>query len=495
MQAPHIFVGLPASPAENNCACSDSIPLARELAQPIQGHFTIVPNLFRAPLPERHEVACAPAAGSPIVVLNASASAILDSFAMPHALDHPPVIDGIERITIMSVAQRLATHRLIVPADGTSFSPPLPPSTTLTAWMHITNACNLRCSYCYIAKSSDAMNEETGRAAVESVVSAALRHSFRAIKLKYAGGEASLNTRLIQTLHAYADDLTHINELELHEAVLSNGVFLSDRFLAFLRDANMRLMISLDGIDGVNDAQRPFVNGRGSFQHIERTIQRALALGIRPDLSITVTGRNAGQLADVVTFALERGLRFNLNFYRENDQSAHLTEFDNDNQRLIDGMRAAFAVIGERVPPFRLIDGLIDRSGFNAAHTHACGAGHDYMVIDPHGNVSRCQMEIEQPITHIRSIDPLQAIRLEPTGFRNLSVDHKEGCRDCIWRYWCGGGCSLLTHRSHGRNDIRSPYCSVYTALYPDAVMLEGLRLWHWGAAIDSHSEVVERLI
>jgi uncharacterized protein len=58
-----------------------------------------------------------------------------------------------------------------------------------------------------------------------------------------------------------------------------------------------------------------------------------------------------------------------------------------------------------------------------------------------------------------------------------IDVDKKEGCRTCTWRYWCGGGCPLVTYRMTGRNDIRSPNCAIYKALFPDAVRLEALRL------------------
>ena len=39
----------------------------------------------------------------------------------------------------------------------------------LTAWLHVTNACNLRCPYCYVNKSAEGMDEPIGRAAVEAM--------------------------------------------------------------------------------------------------------------------------------------------------------------------------------------------------------------------------------------------------------------------------------------------------------------------------------------
>jgi len=35
----------------------------------------------------------------------------------------------------------------------------------------------------------------------------------------------------------------------------------------------------------------------------------------------------------------------------------------------------------------------------------------------------------------------------------------------------------LLTYKATGRYDVKSPYCRVYKAIYPELLKLEGLRL------------------
>lgn len=68
-------------------------------------------------------------------------------------------------------------------------------------------------------------------------------------------------------------------------------------------------------------------------------------------------------------------------------------------------------------------------------------------------------------------------IHADPSGVQNLSVEEKEGCKTCLWKYWCAGGCPLSTFRATGRYDVKSPNCHIYKALYPEVVRLEGLRL------------------
>jgi len=471
--------------AGGDCACPDGglSPALPIIAPNIAALWRIPPDLVRTRLDEEHTLLFNPTGQSGPVVVNRSAAALLDGFCSARRLDDFALPSGVDPADGLSATQRLAELSLLV-------SGPIAPTLerrapqTLTAWLHTTNACNLACSYCYIDKSAEPMSEETGRQAVDAVFRSALAGGFRAVKLKYAGGEATLNFKLVMLLHRYAKGLAQQYNLDLHGVVLSNGIALTRPMLDFLRDEGIRLSISLDGVGETHDRQRAFVNGKGSFTHVQRGIDRALAQGVTPFLSITVTAESADHLPEAVAFALDRDLPFNLNFYRDHSAIAGPVALRADNERLVAGMQAAFALIEERLPQRRVIDSLVDRSAFHEPHEYACGAGHNYLVIDQTGGVSACQMEIERPLSDVFADDPLGEIRLHSGALKNVPVTEKEGCRECDWRFWCAGGCSLLTQRVTGRTDIRSPYCDVYKALYPDVLRLEGLRMLKWETAL-----------
>jgi len=462
---------------EQDCACPDGgferVPLAFDARAK---DWQRAPHLYRAPLAPSHQVLFDSYGSSNVVVLNSSAQTILDSFSSARALTAPPIADSFLPDEYARAAQTLIALGLVRPINQlTSLNRAR--VKTLTAWMHVTNECSLRCSYCYLNKTNAAMDETTGRAAVDAVLRSATRHGFENVKFKYAGGEATLNFKLVRALHQYAQSRAAKNGVRVREVVLSNGVGLTRAMIEFMRDENMRLMISLDGVGAAHDAQRVFSNGRGSFLAVAHSIDRALALGLSPHLSITVTAHNVETLTQAVHFALDRDLFFNLNFYRENECAASPAELGAEQGRLVAGMKAAFQVIETRLPKRRVIDGLIDRSSFAEPHEYACGAGHNYMVIDERGRVARCQMEIERPLTSVIADDPLVTLRNDTRGFQTVAVTEKAGCKDCEWKFWCAGGCPLLTFRATGRADVQSPYCNVYKQLYPDVIRLEGLRL------------------
>jgi uncharacterized protein len=361
--------------------------------------------------------------------------------------------------------------------NGTNTHLPLETPTTLNAWLHVSNACNLSCTYCYVSKSDEVMSAQVGYRAVDAVLAAAVRHDLPAVRLKFAGGEPTLNMPLVLKLKDYARRRAEELGLVLQTVLLSNGVGLGNQLLATLLARNIGLAVSLDGLDGSHDVQRPMSSGSGSARSVQRTVARAQALGLCPDVTITVTGRSVDSLPETVDWLLERGLPFALNFVRGHDHITPETGLEIDDDQLIAGVRRAFSAIEANLPSYRLIGSLLDRVQMGTPHHYPCAAAHSYLVIDHQGRVAQCQMALDNPVTNIWAADPLAEVRNAPSGIPGLSVDEKDTCSSCEWRYWCAGGCPLECYRAHGRFDAPSPFCDVYRALMPDLVRLEGLRL------------------
>lgn len=410
------------------------------------------------------------------VVVNDFAYGIYRSFSRPASVSEVLAEWPSEDGEASRAVARLADLELIRPAGGSPV-PRFSEGRVLTAWLHVTNACDLRCPYCYLSKSNERMDEATGRAAVEAVVRSASEHGFRAVKLKYAGGEASLNHRLISSLHALARKLTARHGLDLRASLLTNGVSLPGSLVDLVKSEGIGVMVSLDGIGDEHDAQRPFVSGKPSFRFVERTIGELIAAGVAPHLSITITGRNAAGLANAVRFALDRDLTFSLNFFRDNECAASAPDLRYEEQAMISALHDAFGVIAKYLPRWSVLGSVLDRGQLLVPRQRSCGVGQDYVVIDQRGQVAKCHMEIERTLGDVFSHDPLRLVRDDRRTVLNLAVDEKAGCRDCTWRYWCSSGCAAATYRATGRYDIKSPNCEIYKAIYPAALRLEGLRL------------------
>lgn len=465
------------SEGQCDCACPH-VPGSSLISCPsISSTLIQNPSLEVIKLDEMHYAMFIPSGGH-IAVLNATAIELLDTFREPREIEQwLPVLKQTWLDKARSTIDDLIQLRFLVAPDNLSIPKPLENVKTLVAWLHVTNECNLRCQYCYISKTPEEMSTEIGYAAIDAIFRSSIFHGLKSIKLKYAGGEATLSFPMITRLHEYATDLAMEYGCALDGVVLSNGVGITRDMIDAMLNHRLRLMISLDGIGASHDTQRPFANGAGSFQAVSRSIERAQMRGLVPDISITVSNRNIDSLPETVGWVLERDLPFSINFFRENDASASFLDLRLDEPRLIKGMLATFKVVEAKLPRRSLLASLVDLSNLAMTHARTCSVGTNYMVIDHRGGIAKCQMHINQTVADVGTIDPLTLIRADQIGIQNLSVDEKEGCRDCRWRYWCTGGCPLTTFRATGRYDIKSPHCNIYKTLYPEAVRLEGLRL------------------
>ena len=443
---------------DEDCACPDGV-FGVTLAA-TGGSLAQTPGISAQPLPGDHWLLHSPLAPGGPCVLNTAGYERWQGFAAPR-----PAADAFDH--------QLLRQALITPA-GRRAVPQAAPAQTLTAWLHITNACNLDCPYCYVRKSSARMSDEIGLAAVERLFETAQGHGFRRLKLKYAGGAATLHFRLLRWLHERAVALAETTGIALREVVLSNGAHLRPTDADWLAEAGVKLMVSLDGVGADHDRQRPLRGGGGTFALVERTVDEVLLpRGIRPDVTITLTALNAAGAAGAVRWALSRDLPVSLNFYRPNLLSAGRRELELEEQAIINGMLAAYGVFEEYLPERPFLSGLLDRVQAQA-HSHTCGVQHSYVVIAHDGRTAQCQMHLEQRGDYL-PLDLLDSVSSGP--ILNLAVDDKTGCRECAFRYRCSGGCPLETYRATGRWDVQSPHCGIYRALFPAALRLEGLRL------------------
>ncbi|MBK7917516.1 MAG: SPASM domain-containing protein [Chloroflexi bacterium] len=468
-----------ANPGEGqcDCACVATVPLTRTpTAVPPHTPYTLTQSFSTIPVNEQYQAIVSSQITG--VVINHSALALARHFTQPRPLVDIPAEwrRAWGETAVQNTLDQFIAHSLLVPAAAPQATLE-ETATTLSAWLHITDRCNLRCDYCYLPHKREDLSWENGRAALEGTFRSAVTHGYQTVKLKYAGGEPLIRFPFVAELHQYAQTLAQQHGLALDGVVLSNGTRLTTDIIAAMQALGLRLMISLDGLGETHDSQRIYADGRGSFADVARSIDLALAYGLIPDISVTVSGRSAAGLADLLVWILQRNLPFSLNFYRENELSASRASLRLEEEQIIAGMEAAFAAIEADLPQRSLLASLVDRANLSTPHQRTCGVGHSYLVFDHHGRVSKCQMHQEQTVTTVLAEDPLAQIRADQIGIQNLPAAEKEGCRDCEWQNWCAGGCPLATYRATGRYDIQSPNCNIYKTLYPQAVRLEGLRL------------------
>lgn len=392
---------------------------------------------------------------------------------------------------------------------------PSPPAIrTFDLWLHLTNACNLACPYCYIRKSPEPMTEGPMARVLASLERAAGSGAVDAIHVRYAGGEPLLHLPALQRFHADAQERCARYGVRYSAAILTNGTAVPAAAPAWVAAEGVGVSVSIDGLGAVQDAMRPTRGGRGSWALLERGLAAWRAAGIRPYALVTLGHTNVASAPELVAWLLEQRLGFRLALVRDLEwgrgdgddrrgaaraqpaTAAPAGEVLQDEElaRILRPLLRAYDVIEEHVsaavdagrrvdPPFRATHRFCDLSPFRPI-AKACGAGSNYAAIGHAGTVSPCQAALHHE-AEVRAIDPTtslwdQARSHQPFG----TFERRHGnatCEGCRHRASCAGGCPLLLQRRDGHIDGRSPYCEVFRAVLPRIVGIAALELWGRG--------------
>ncbi len=244
-----------------DCACADTCTPSFALDTVVLTENTPyqrAPNATVTPLTGGWHMAHQPMARRVPLVLNQACFMLWRAFERERTLSDVTAYLDLDA-PIAAEGMRLLVGHDLLQSSAAPWVRVQTTANTLTVWLHITNACNLRCSYCYLRKTTEHMSLETGQRALDTIFRTVRRHGYSKVQLKYAGGEATTNLLLVLRLQEYALRLAARDGIELDAVVLSNGTLLDAKRIAQLQASALRLMISLDGIGAAHDAQRRFI--------------------------------------------------------------------------------------------------------------------------------------------------------------------------------------------------------------------------------------------
>ncbi len=428
-----------------------------------------------------------PAYGN-LIVLNKSAYKSILKLQTPFQIsDH--ISDSIlhSKFFIKNFFSILETEGMLQQIDSPPlFLPCTFHSHIFTAWLHLTNQCNLQCAYCYVNKAKKDMSLNTARQTLKAIFQRVVSNNYNEVILKYAGGEPTLQPDVLMQTHQMAEVLADKHQVGLEGRILSNGYAIPDSLFKFTREHRVKWAISLDGPEKLHNIQRPSLYGGDSFQRAQESIEKLHDDGMSPHIIITLTSLNVDDAPELVTWLLERKLRFSINFYRQTGYCKERDPLRPETDALILALRKIYAVIEHNLPEYSLLSLLLDRVDLSAPHERPCTAGYHYAAIGTQGQVVPCQMLISHPAAVSRDSGIPLMPEVSYPHFQNPPVSEKEGCsNECSWYYFCAGGCPLEAFRTYNRYDMRSPYCEVYREMAPEVLRLEALRLLEYGKPVD----------
>lgn len=143
--------------------------------------------------------------------------------------------------------------------------------------LQVTQNCNFRCKYCIYSEetnkkqrthSQENMSLEIAKEAIDFLLSHSIDSNH--INIGFYGGEPLLAFDLIKEVVAYAEKVFKGKKLSYN--MTSNGTLLDEEKIGFLVEHDFSLMISLDGSKEINDLNRVYPDGSGTYDSVMKRI-------------------------------------------------------------------------------------------------------------------------------------------------------------------------------------------------------------------------------
>ena len=319
-----------------------------------------------------------------------------------------------------------------------------------SAYLHITQRCNLSCSFCY---SLDEIRNESDDPSLEQLVHAMqLLASLGTKQLVISGGEPFLREDLPQL----ADEARRTGIASL--VVLTNGLLCTSMRVKPLVGLVDCIAVAFDGYAPHSTS---YLRGEQRFSKLATAVDTIRDCGIPPHILPTIHGCNLDDINRYQELASSLGATVSYSLLTA--PTICLGDLALTSTQLVDlGKRSAHERVG-------MGDDSVVDGGMNLSVRRSCGAGARTLSIAADGSIYPCHM-FHRPELAIgngfedTADDIMTAMMAHACA--SLSVECIDGCRECMYRYLCGGGCRARAYMDTGRLTGADPYCALYRSYY-----------------------------
>ncbi len=309
-----------------------------------------------------------------------------------------------------------------------------PPHPLVTIYWICTQACNLRCTYCY-QDAAKARPNELSTAEGKNLIDQAAEIGIRTFI--FTGGEPFWRRDLLEIAH-------YSRNRGLETNVITNGHFITKKNVKEVADVFNNVTISLDhGISEHHDRNR----GKGSWARAVKAIDLLLEADVNNiDVNSTLSQFGLQDIEELLRFGKNRRIgqhRIIPQFPMGRGADARDGELS-PNEILSVGDRIYYAncsLVEERETQIEP-EGTYSTKLIRRNH---CGAGLSEVSVDPEGWVYPCRL-LQYPgfrTDNIRERKLVDIVTDHPilTSIRATVADTLYPCKTCIIKNHCGGGC------------------------------------------------------
>jgi uncharacterized protein len=336
----------------------------------------------------------------------------------------------------------------------------LPPVTGME--LFLADGCNLDCTYCFEGrKPKRFLSPELAKLAVQRLI-VDWSGGAKSFRLLLFGGEPLLNWRVCRLVIEYAEEQATMQSKQVSFSMTTNGTLLNEERVRFLREHQVAIMLSMDGVPDAHNRHRRTKRGLPSFPLVQWGLELLREHYETFDVRMTVMPDTAPMLYESVMFLAEQGAKkivtipaFGVKWtpkdwhvYRQQMRKIVAT-FKNSEPN--SGISVSLV---QDVAQTRTKIEQVGEEVRNKSANFGCYAGVTSVTVTALGDVFPCSTFIgDERLRESYRLGTVQEGRLNL--FRRqeifvLSRQRGKRCQDCSLKAFCSGGCMVANYRATG---------------------------------------------
>ncbi|MFL0247679.1 radical SAM protein [Candidatus Clostridium stratigraminis] len=320
--------------------------------------------------------------------------------------------------------------------------------------LHLTNGCNMNCSYCYVNNENlKTMSIETARKAVNM----ASKGKNRPTGIVFFGGEPLLCKNLIYDIIEYCRWKEKIGEGAFYFKITTNGILLDEAFIELSLKEDIFIALSHDGIREAHDKHRIDNYGRETFSVLSDKVELLLSKRPYAPVMMVVNPDTANYFYNGVLYLYKKGFRYiiiSLN-YEAHWTEKNMKELKKQYERLAEFyLDRTMKEDKFYLSPFEVkISSFVN--GDNYCHER-CELGKKQISVAPDGFLYPCVQFVGEKEYCIGNVD-VGIILSKQAKLHELNEEEKESCKNCAIKERCNHYCGCMNKQATGSINKVSP--------------------------------------
>ncbi len=307
--------------------------------------------------------------------------------------------------------------------------------------IHLTEKCNLNCTYCYENKKNKEISFEIIKNLIDYEINRKQAYSI----IVFYGGEPLLQKNVIR------DTINYINikksKTNFYYGITTNGTLLDEDFIKYMKENKfIHVAYSIDGMKETQNLNRKTADGKGTCDIVEKNAKKLLKLYDGAISMSVITRNNLSQLHKNVEYLIEMGFKcINLLFdYSQDWQDEDLDEIRKQFNKIAEIY--ADKILKEDDVEIPLIDDKIKtyiKSGYDC--NKDCELGMKNINVGTDGNFYPCMQFVNNKDFIIGNCKDGIDIKARTNLIKNSNKEN-EICQNCSIRKRCKHTCACRNY-------------------------------------------------